>query len=520
MKLGVKELTKVLADHKAWAEELFEEKIKLDTPDERRANLCEAVLISASLQAAILLGANLENANLENATLENANLRTATLRNAILTGAYLRNAILENANLQGANLENAILTGAYLRNAILLGATLENATLENAILENANLTGAYLRNANLLGATLENANLENANLENANLENANLENANLQGANLYSTRLNGIQFRSVSLRYTDLSRAQVGGADFSRVSVDVLNQVKWGEGVFFDAETKWPTLFSQPHNLSPLSVQFVISVKQNAFWLVLGLFFSIIAGGLATKGIITRKKVGEQAAKVLNLERQEKDPPTAAASFIPFIEQQLRLVSERERLVMFSAQGRASALFFLGTALMVLSVFAPMATLYVYVTLNPLDIPVETVTLLQELKGKEFPFEKITLSAQKDWRILASGLSFGFLFLAAARGVLRQEAQQRDTYFRLGRRVTYYENLISALKIGDSWHDIEQNPHVQKYVERAIERLIEGPTEELGEQTTETPESLLSTPLTEKIGEISNVFTKKTASGS
>jgi hypothetical protein len=47
--LTAEELTTVLADHKAWAEDVRNGEVELDAPDERRANLCEANLAGANL---------------------------------------------------------------------------------------------------------------------------------------------------------------------------------------------------------------------------------------------------------------------------------------------------------------------------------------------------------------------------------------------------------------------------------------------------------------------------------------
>jgi len=63
--LSAEELTTVLADHKAWLEDVNAMKVQADTPDARRANLCEARLYEANLQHANLYGANLQHAYFE-----------------------------------------------------------------------------------------------------------------------------------------------------------------------------------------------------------------------------------------------------------------------------------------------------------------------------------------------------------------------------------------------------------------------------------------------------------------------
>jgi hypothetical protein len=54
---------------------------------------------------------------------------------------------------------------------------------------------------------------------------------------------------------------------------------------------------------------------------------------------------------------------------------------------------------------------------------------------------------------RRDWHLLAAGVSFGLLFLAAARGALNAEARQRALYTRESRIVAYYGDLIRALEV-------------------------------------------------------------------
>ena len=85
-------------------------KVRMENPDLRYANLGGADLRSANLRNANLRGADLGGANLGYADLRGADLRGADLRSA-----DLRNANLRNANLGGANLGYADLRGADLR---------------------------------------------------------------------------------------------------------------------------------------------------------------------------------------------------------------------------------------------------------------------------------------------------------------------------------------------------------------------------------------------------------------------
>lgn len=141
-----------------------------------------------------------------------------------------------------------------------------------------------------------------------------------------------------------------------------------------------------------------------------------------------------------------------ATSSSVFVQDQIKLNIERERLNMLLAERRANNLFTIGRFLMVLSVLAPLFSAALYLWANPL--PAEAVSHLKEMRDAagSLPVQ-LTLSVQRDWRILFAGVSIGFLFLAAARGVLTQQARQSQTFFSLAERVASYERMISVIKI-------------------------------------------------------------------
>ena len=140
------------------------------------------------------------------------------------------------------------------------------------------------------------------------------------------------------------------------------------------------------------------------------------------------------------------------------------------------------------------------------VRLHPDDFSDETVLSLMQLKDIGVPLGNVSLTTQRDWRVLASGLSFGLLFLAAARGILRQEVQQRDDYFKLERHMSYYENLMSALRIEDRLSREEKEPpaEIRKRIEVVIDRLMEKPFESTGDQITEKQDTGSGFPFEEQ----------------
>ena len=97
-----------------------------------------------------------------------------------------------------------------------------------------------------------------------------------------------------------------------------------------------------------------------------------------------RRDLSRQVEVVQQLER-ELDAHQKE-SFVDFFEKQLRATIERERLAMLRAEGSYTRLATLGTSLMVLSVFAPVASAVLYATIPP--ISQETMALLEQLRTK------------------------------------------------------------------------------------------------------------------------------------
>jgi Pentapeptide repeats (8 copies) len=177
-----KVIAAILADHEAWLKDLEQGKVKGDTPDERRANLCGTHLNRANFKKVNLSEANLQKANLVEANLQKANLQKANLQEANLVGANL-----EKANLMEANLQKASLFMANLQEAQLSVANLHKVDLRWAKLRKADLTGANLQEANLMRANFQEADLYGANLQEANVWWTDFSQADLSLANLRAT---------------------------------------------------------------------------------------------------------------------------------------------------------------------------------------------------------------------------------------------------------------------------------------------------------------------------------------------
>jgi hypothetical protein len=145
-------------------------------------------------------------------------------------------------------------------------------------------------------------------------------------------------------------------------------------------------------------------------------------------------------------------PAEPPAGLLDFATTQINGMAAREKLTMLKAERDANRLTALGTLLTVVSVFAPLAATYLYTSMEPL--PATTVAGLVRLRqeiGSAPSWENVTIA--RDWHVLAGGLSLGFLFLAAARGVLRLESRNRAAALMLSRRVSHYERLVGILHV-------------------------------------------------------------------
>lgn len=190
------------------------------------------------------------------------------------------------------------------------------------------------------------------------------------------------------------------------------------------------------------------------------------------------QQVESQQTRVEEVEQQAE----AEADFPTAFKAQLRLVAERARLLMVKAEARANMLYGVGTTLTVISVFAPVASIAVYVGLDPL--PQSVLEALQSLRGEngELP-TGISVSVAKDWRVLLSGISFGFLFLAAAAALFTQHRRQMETFFILAKDVDYFNAVVTAVEIrarSDS-DSVTLSSQMESLVNQVIGQLMRRP---------------------------------------
>lgn len=205
--------------------------------------------------------------------------------------------------------------------------------------------------------------------------------------------------------------------------------------------------------------------------------------GLAWRALRIRLRKRERLHSQLQQESlrvAQRIAETPTTSFTDFLHAELRVVTEKARLNMTTAEQRADRLYRIGTAFMVASVIAPLVAGLVYVALNPFSEA--NLGSFVRLAGR-LPSSALTGSLERDWRILIAGISFGFLFLAAARGIMNHHVRQTATYFDLAKDVAHFENLASALRIRARSKDNPPDDAIKDVLSALIAELRRPPTQ-------------------------------------
>lgn len=204
-----------------------------------------------------------------------------------------------------------------------------------------------------------------------------------------------------------------------------------------------------------------------------------------------RNRVSEQEERIRVAEgRIERE-----AEFPEFLQDQLRVVAERARLVMVKAESRANMLYGVGTLLTVLSVVAPFVSVAVYITSSPLSS--DTLTALESLRNDSGDYPSgITLSVQKDWRVLFSGVSIGFLFIAAAGAIFAQHRRQTQTFLGLAKDVDYFDGVVGAVQIRGRADNAELTPTMTELVDNVIAQLLKRDSSGHSSEETKPAESV------------------------
>lgn len=145
-------------------------------------------------------------------------------------------------------------------------------------------------------------------------------------------------------------------------------------------------------------------------------------------------------------------------TLVDYVEAQLIAAAARQEVTVRSSEARANRLSSIGIILMISSVLVPFALVYLYMSLPTLAPSVD-------------------VPLQRDWHLLVAGVSFGLLFIAAARGILLAEGRQREVYAREVRETAFYGDLRRALGMAQRL-DKEDRDATDKATREIVQRIM------------------------------------------
>jgi hypothetical protein len=194
--------------------------------------------------------------------------------------------------------------------------------------------------------------------------------------------------------------------------------------------------------------------------------------------IIERERESAIEEKEAQIVRFEETPP-AQEDLLQALRRHIKIAVRREEVSMLRAEARANNLFGIGRAFLIASILGPVAAALLYWWVDP--ITPDSVARFKELHQALGPdaFKGVTLTVSRDWRILLAGVSFGLLFLAAARGLLTQQAKEAATYFKLEERINFLERLDSVLSIRAAHPRLELNSSDKALAELVFSGLLD-----------------------------------------
>lgn len=191
--------------------------------------------------------------------------------------------------------------------------------------------------------------------------------------------------------------------------------------------------------------------------MMLTLFVSGVAGAVY-EALTPRSTVASTRREAEVLEAKAESEET----LVEYVEGQLLAAAKRQDAAVQRAESRGDRLSSIGSFLMIASVFAPLIFVILYVQLGRATTD--------------------GASPQRDWHLLLAGVSFGLLFIAAARGILVAEARQRDVYAREVRETAYYGDLRRALGMAqriDREDKDEKQPATREVVRKIMALMLE-----------------------------------------
>lgn len=353
-------------------------------------------------------------------------------------------------DLSGATLTHSDLRRIDLSHIVMQGCTLDSADLRKARLDGANLTGA-----SLIGARADSASFIISSLFEANLRGCILIHSNLSGADLTGAILD-----NADMRGADLSLANLIGAKLS--SAMNLDPDAWPRNARFDRTTEFPPCFSPDRQGESAVVDTgvrgsgeILGIANQDMITIVGMLagvMAILVGMLTYRSVVKRGNWEELMTAMVEAQAEKPAEKKDQETIADYVATLLRDAEDHPRLLMKMFLKRSNGLFRISAAFSTASIFFPMIAAIAYVAYRP--------------------------GGQADWHLLAAGLSFGLLFIAAARGLAAQDARQRSIYLAFEQRITYYRHLIAAVRIAHRLENESDKHEAGTAIGGIIEKLM------------------------------------------
>ena len=192
-----------------------------------RASTCrDCEFASAKLIGADFAKSNLHHVDFRQADMRKAHLTEANIRSCDFSKSEMQESTLSYwapidskfaaADFTGAQLDYAELANSDVRGAIFSNANMTAVNLHGAQMDAAQFTSANLTAADLSASHGGQVDFQKAKLNKANLQNVDWKGAHLEGASLVEAHLDGGDFSESNWRFSDLSRATITDAIFSK----------------------------------------------------------------------------------------------------------------------------------------------------------------------------------------------------------------------------------------------------------------------------------------------------------------
>jgi hypothetical protein len=192
---------------------------------------------------------------------------------------------------------------------------------------------------------------------------------------------------------------------------------------------------------------FVDTFNAETMFLLGGLSFGAFCMG------IVYLLVEEPSIKALRKRVFEESESDEESTIAELLRGAIQKATDYESLTMAQAEARSRILFRFGAPMLVLALFAPVASYLLYTTTDNVTALARTLDDLGIEKSTVLTSEVIQTIGPRDWRILAAGFSYGALFLASAGALLKLESRHRSLALRLASRVGHYKRLRESFNI-------------------------------------------------------------------